>query len=231
MDQDGLWKLSKDLTNKDEIILYYENMIQGGHWIGQNWTFHPYPKDRIPNTLENVKVRITAIILWLEKWFLFLDKRADVPMHRYDLSGRPFGAVFNLHKDYSKIFIGGFPQNSGIQSSVMNTQMEGQIESFSIGGKSLGLWNYKAANEISGALERNKLIDKPMKGLKFDGRSYLAIDTTKYVDLTNSFYFKITFKPERANGILLFIGDNNSEDYAALEIRNGYLVYSFNLGN
>ena len=39
------------------------------------------------------------------------------------------------------------------------------------------------------------------------------------------------FKPERANGILLFIGDNTSRDYAALEIRNQYLVYSFNLGN
>ena len=151
-------------------------------------------------------------------------------MHRRDLTGRPFGAVFNLHKDYSKIFVGGFPQDSRIQDSVQNTQMEGQIESVSIGGKSLGLWNYKVANEISGALERNILIDKTMKGLKFDGNAYFAVDTSNNPDLTNEFYFKITFKPERANGILLFIGDVRTKDYASLEIRNGYLIYNFNLG-
>ena len=75
------------------------------------------------------------------------------------------------------------------------------------------------------------MVEKPTKGLKFDGKSYLAIDTTNYADLTTSFFFKMKFKPERANGILLFIGDNTSRDYAALEIRNQYLVYSFNLGN
>lgn len=32
------------------------------------------------------------------------------------------------------------------------------------------------------------------------------------------------------DGLLLFIGDSSSKDYAALEIRNGYLTYSFNLG-
>ena len=52
----------KELRNKGKMILYYDNMIQGGHLIGQNWTSHPYPKDRISNTLENVKVTITAII-------------------------------------------------------------------------------------------------------------------------------------------------------------------------
>ena len=103
--------------------------------------------------------------------------------------------------------------------------------SLKIGGESLGLWNYKFAENIGGAPERNKLVEKPTKGLKFDGKSYLAIDTTNYADLTTSFFFKMKFKPERANGILLFIGDNTSRDYAALEIRNQYLVYSFNLGN
>ena len=34
------------------------------------------------------------------------DRKEDMPLPRKDLSGRPFGAVFNLHKDYSKLFVG-----------------------------------------------------------------------------------------------------------------------------
>ena len=154
----------------------------------------------------------------------------NVKLKRKDLNGRPFGAVFNLHKDYSKLFVGGHPFQSGIQNEVTYTTLDGQIESLTIGGQSLGLWNYKVANEIAGAVDRDKLMDKPTKGLKFDGGSYLAVDSTKYADLTTSFFFEITFKPTKQNGILMFIGDSNSRDYAALEIRNGYLIYSFNLG-
>ena len=108
--------------------------------------------------------------------------------------------------------------------------MDGQIEALSIGGQNLGLWNYKVASDLNGAVARNKLKDEPIKGLTFDGRSYLSVDRSNYQDITNEFYFKVTFKSDRPNGVLLFIGDANSQDYAALEIRNGYLTYSFNLG-
>ena len=154
----------------------------------------------------------------------------DVPLKRYDMFGRPFGAVFNLHKDYSKMFVGGFPSNARIQETIRATNMDGQIEGLTLAGTSVGLWNFKDANELDGAISRDKLLEKPVKGLKFDGRSYLVVDRTKHMDIVSEFHFSITFKAENRDGLLLFIGDGSSRDYAALEIRNGYLTFSFNLG-
>ena len=117
-----------------------------------------------------------------------------------------------------------------VQNVIRSTSMDGQIEGLQIGGRSLGLWNYKVAKDLKGSPERNKLRDEPVKGLRFDGQSYLAVDRSNYQDIAEEFYFKLVFRPERPDGVLLFIGDQQSTDYAALEIRNGYLTYSFNLG-
>ena len=149
---------------------------------------------------------------------------------RRDIYNRPYGAVFNLHKDFSKLFVGGFPTDARVQTVVRSTSMDGQIEGLAIGGRSLGLWNYKVAKDLKGAPERNKLREEPVKGLRFDGQSYLAVDRSNYQDIVDEFNFRLTFRPERPDGVLLFIGDQQSRDYAALEIRNGYLTYSFNLG-
>ena len=61
------------------------------------------------------------------------DKKTDAGLNRRDLSGRPFGAVFNLHKDYSKIFVGGYPFDAGVQRTFQSTNMNGQIESLKLG--------------------------------------------------------------------------------------------------
>jgi hypothetical protein len=158
------------------------------------------------------------------------DIQENEVLPRHDNYGRPFGAVFNLHKDYSKVYIGGFPNDARIQDVVRSTNMVGQIEGLSIGGVSQGLWNYKVANDLKGALQRNKLKDQPPRGLRFDGQSFLAVDRSNYPDIADEFYFSMTVKPDRNNGILIFVGDKSSSDYAALVLVNGYLTYSFNLG-
>ena len=55
------------------------------------------------------------------------DKKSET-LPRHDMYGRPFGAVFNLHKDYSKLYVGGYPHNARIQEVVRSTNMDGQIE-------------------------------------------------------------------------------------------------------
>ena len=37
---------------------------------------------------------------------------------RRDIYNRPFGAVFNLHKDYSKLFVGGFPTDAMVSTFI-----------------------------------------------------------------------------------------------------------------
>ena len=41
---------------------------------------------------------------------------------------QPTGSVFNLNKEYSKIFVGGFPTEQKVQGQIESTDMEGQIE-------------------------------------------------------------------------------------------------------
>ena len=48
-------------------------------------------------------------------------------LRAYDEHGRPFGSVFNLHPDYSKIYVGGFPTSAKIQDEVRETSMYGQV--------------------------------------------------------------------------------------------------------
>ena len=48
-------------------------------------------------------------------------------LRAYDEHGRPFGSVFNLHPDYSKIYVGGFPTSAKIQDEVRETFMYGQV--------------------------------------------------------------------------------------------------------
>jgi len=72
-----------------------------------------------------------------------------------DEKGQPFGSVFNLHPEYSRIFVGGFPtESTPVQERVRATDMEGQMEGLVIGGRSVGLWNLKSSRMISGASAR-----------------------------------------------------------------------------
>ena len=71
-----------------------------------------------------------------------------------DDKGQPFGSVFNLHQEYSRIFVGGFPTEKKVQSKITSTDMEGQVEGLKINGKPVGLWNLKSSKMISGASTR-----------------------------------------------------------------------------
>ena len=113
---------------------------------------------------------VTMNVVFEESKGLFIeDKVENDPLPRKDVAGRPFGSVFNLHKEYSKLYVGGFPNDAHVQEVIRSTSMEGQIEGLTIGGHDIGLWNYKVAHQLSGALERNKLKKEPSGELRFDG--------------------------------------------------------------
>jgi hypothetical protein len=106
----------------------------------------------------------------------------DVVMGTFPLldnDGKPFlsGSVFNLHQEFSKIYVGGFPTvNTAVQDTVRSTDMNGKIEGLKIGGKEVGLWNYNEAQYIKGANTRNKFVPKKKSELRFDGDGYVKMD-------------------------------------------------------
>lgn len=63
--------------------------------------------------------------------------------------------IFNLHKDQSKLFVGGYPPKYKIQEAVRFSSFEGQIEELVIGDTPVGLWNFvEAQGNSTGAWER-----------------------------------------------------------------------------
>ena len=49
-------------------------------------------------------------------------------------------------------------------------------------------------------------------------------------DLKLGFNITIEFRALSSEGVVLFVGNNSVGDFLALELKAGYLVYSFNLG-
>ncbi len=146
-------------------------------------------------------------------------------LDRYDEYNRPFGSVFNMHPEFSRIFVGGFPNTANIQDTVRETSMEGQIEGLKIGGKSVGLFNYKSANNLEGAPGRNKFKEKPETRVRFNGNGYLALDRDNYGDVDEELVVDLKFKPESTDGLLFLAGNADEGDFVALELRNQFLVY------
>jgi len=150
-----------------------------------------------------------------------------------DNDGKPFlsGSVFNLHQEFSKIYVGGFPTvKTAVQDTVRSTDMNGKIEGLKIGGKDVGLWNYKEARYIEGANTRNKFVPKEKSELRFDGDGYVKLDPEMYY-LTgisnNNIQFK--FKAEQLEG-LMFLAGSFEMGYLAIKLREGQIVFNYKIG-
>ena len=58
-----------------------------------------------------------------------------------------------------------------------------KIEGLRIGGKELGLFNYKRANNIKGAAGRNKFKEEKVRDVRFAGDGFLALDRGEYAEM------------------------------------------------
>lgn len=150
-----------------------------------------------------------------------------------DNDGKPFlsGSVFNLHQEFSKIYVGGFPTvKTAVQESVRSTDMNGKIEGLMIGGKEVGLWNYKEARYIEGANTRNKFVPKEKSELRFDGDGYVKLDPEMYY-LTGiqKNFIQFKFKADKPEG-LMFLTGSFELGYLAIKLREGKIVFNYKIG-
>lgn len=64
-------------------------------------------------------------------------------------------SIFNLDRNQSKLFVGGYPPQFPIQKQVLRNSFDGEIEELVIGDIPISLWNFKDGNENShGAVRR-----------------------------------------------------------------------------
>lgn len=75
--------------------------------------------------------------------------------------------LLNLDKDYSKIFVGGYPATFDIQPQVKYSSFEGRMEELVIGDERVSLWNFVDASNINkGSQERYLFVIYLFKILK-----------------------------------------------------------------
>jgi laminin alpha 3/5 len=137
--------------------------------------------------------------------------------------------IFNLHKNKSKLFVGSFPVNYDMQKEIDANSFDGEIEDLVIGEKPVSLWNFNNGFENNhGAVERDKLVNlHPSTGYRFNGNGYAVLDVRSYPFRSKS-DIKLSFKTFATEGLLFLTGKGNT--FIAIELRNGKILYQYNLG-
>lgn len=142
-------------------------------------------------------------------------------------------AIFNLDKDQSKLFVGGYPSSFQIQDAVTASSFEGEMEDLVVGDIPVSFWNFvHGENNRQGAKERDKLVDLgTITGYRFDKLGYVIMSTeaAKIQWNTRKFSIKLKFKTFTEDGLIFLMG--RGVQYLSLEIRNGHILYQFNLGS
>ena len=151
-----------------------------------------------------------------------------------DQDGNPFisGSVFNLHPEYTKIYVGGFPTDrTAVQDVVRSTDMNGKIEGLVIGDQEVGLWNRKEATRVEGGNTRTKFVPKESSELRFDGAGYVKLDPEMYYlsnQADNNVQFK--FRADQPTG-LMFLAGGVGEGFMSVSLRDSYVIFSFLIGD
>ena len=139
-------------------------------------------------------------------------------------------SVLNLDQETSKLFIGGYPRTARIQPSIQYAAFEGEVEELVVGDVPVGLWNFVEAENIYGAVERDKLKSlQQSTGYRFIGEGYATLDRRSHrfhdrVDV------QLKFKSSSNEGLIFLAG--KGREFMSIELVNGgKVVYRFNLGD
>ena len=101
-----------------------------------------------------------------------------------------------------------------------------------IGGKDVGLWNYKAASLIQPSVEtRNKFIPRKTSELRFDGNGYMKLKPEDYsLENEQDNIIEFEFRTTHPEG-LMFLTGSPDIGYLAIQLRDSRIVFSFKLGS
>ncbi|XP_074042767.1 laminin subunit alpha [Leptinotarsa decemlineata] len=138
--------------------------------------------------------------------------------------------MFNLDENKSKIFVGSFPNNYEMQEGIDFSSFSGEIEDLVIGNTPMSLWNFNYGYDNNrGALERDKLVNlAPSTGYRFGGNGYAILDA-RSLQFRSKSTIQMNFKTFAPTGLLFLAGKGKTS--TSLELRDGKVVYQYNLGD
>eukprot|EP00106_Octopus_bimaculoides_P021089 XP_014788531.1 PREDICTED: laminin subunit alpha-like [Octopus bimaculoides] len=137
-------------------------------------------------------------------------------------------SVLLLRKHETYFFVGGFPESVTLPDDITKTRFVGAMERYVYNDYPMGLWDFVSAENNYDGVTARLIKRKTFDGYRFDGDSYFELKAThnvqKRFDISLSFN---TFKP---NGLLLLMYDTKSQDFASIDMRDGHIVYQYDLG-
>ncbi|XP_026292152.1 laminin subunit alpha [Frankliniella occidentalis] len=157
--------------------------------------------------------------------------KEDVLYYKEDIiSGT--NSILNLDPENSKLFVGGF-LNFRIQDDIIASSFDGEMEELVIGDTPVSLWSFVSGSlnrNLTGAYERNKLVSSLTSnaGYRFNGSGYVVLDGKPYLQKERS-AVQFRFKTKMRNGLLFLIG--NEKQFFSVELRDGRILYQFDLGD
>ena len=138
-------------------------------------------------------------------------------------------SILNLDQELTKLYVGGYPSTARIQPVVRFASFQGQVEEVNVGDVEVGLWNFVDAENIYGAVERDKLkILQQSTGFRFDGEGYAILDRRPY-RFHDRIDVQLQFKTNADNGLLFLAG--KEQEFMSMELSKGQISYKFNLGD
>uniref|UniRef100_A0A8C5PK68 Laminin subunit alpha-1 n=1 Tax=Leptobrachium leishanense TaxID=445787 RepID=A0A8C5PK68_9ANUR len=132
-----------------------------------------------------------------------------------------------LHVDNTTLmFVGGVGTQLKKSQAVKSTHFKGCMGEAVLNGRSIGLWNYvKREGNCGGCFGSPQ--DKDT-AFYFDGSGYSIVEKTLRAIATQIVIHFRTFSP---NGLLLYLPSNGTRDFLSLEIVDGRLRLSVELGS
>ncbi|KAK3929045.1 Laminin subunit alpha [Frankliniella fusca] len=140
-------------------------------------------------------------------------------------------SILNLDPEHSKLFVGGF-LNFRIQDEIKESYFDGEMEELVIGDTPVSLWSFVSGSlnrNLTGASARKQLVNlTPTNGYRFNGSGHIALDGKPYLQKERS-AVQFRFQTKARFGLLFLIG--NDRQFSSVELRDGRVLYQFNLGD
>ncbi|XP_078073116.1 laminin subunit alpha-1 [Mustelus asterias] len=126
----------------------------------------------------------------------------------------------------TRVFVGGILRKVKKVPAVKVTQFRGCMGEAFLDGKSIGLWNYQEREgSCKGCFARSQNEDI---AFHFDGSGYSVVEKILRSTTTQLVMHFSTFSP---NGLLLYLTSNGTRDFLAVELADGKVRVTFDLGS
>jgi len=132
------------------------------------------------------------------------------------------------------MYFGGFPKDHRLPNQIENSDFYGHIDSVQLNGQNIALWYFKRRKALVNQDEFDSTA--PSSTRTYDNKCYFFDGQQSFFQIPYNFFrtknggFGVTFQylTLQKNALVMLYG-NTKERFVALEVRNGFTTFTYNL--